>query len=59
MFYDEVIWYDFVDLETNDVYFANGGGGGLLSGGLSFYDSKSGLNLGDSRTFLKCSFVEP
>ena len=34
----------------NDVYLTRVGG--IISGGLSFLDNKSGLNFGDSTTFL-------
>ena len=34
----------------NDVYLTRVGG--IISEGLSFLDNKSGLNFGDSRTFL-------
>jgi hypothetical protein len=46
-----------VDFEMNDDYLT--GLGAITSGGLSFLDNKSGLNFGDSRTFLKWSLVEP
>jgi len=46
-----------VGFDINDVYLAIEGG--IISGGLSFFDNKSALNFGDSRTFLKCSLVEP
>jgi hypothetical protein len=46
-----------VDFEMNDDYLT--GLGAITSGGLSFLDNKSGLNFGDSRTFLKWSLVDP
>jgi hypothetical protein len=51
-----VIGLDFVDFDMKDVYLTRLGG--MISEGLSFLDNKSGLNLGDSRLFLKWSLVE-
>jgi hypothetical protein len=52
-----VIGLDFVDFDMNDVYLTRLGG--IMSEGLSFFDIKSALNLGDSRLFFIWSLVEP
>jgi hypothetical protein len=51
LFEETVIGLDFVDFDMNDVYLTRLGG--MISEELSFLDNKSGLNLGDSRLFLR------